>query len=446
MGGNLYRTLWRWHFCAGLLVVPFILMLSLSGAIFLFKPQLDSWEERAWRDLPQQVEVAPSRQRAAALSAYPGAIVHSYRLPERAGDAAMIHLMLADGAMTDVFVGPNGKMLGELAPDTRISAVVQHLHGQLLAGRAGAWLVEAAGSWAFVLVVTGLFLWWPRGRGLAGVPWPRLGAGMRVAWRDLHAVTGFWVSGLALVLLVTALPWTGVWGAAFKAVREQAGWVKGPQDWPTGGKPAAGTDGGKDQHAAHDPRAMAGMDHAMPGMDRGPAPDDRVFDTVVARARSEHLAFPVLVVPPGPRSPDWVVRSEAQNRPLRQTLRYAAGTGQPLMREAFADKHPIDRAVGYGVAWHEGQLLGWPNQLVGLVTALMMGTLAVTGFVQWRRHMPADGRGVPPAPSGKSRVVIAVLVIAGLFLPMLGISLMTMIAGKFLLRRISQITARCTDR
>ncbi len=28
----LYRTIWRWHFYAGLLVIPLVLVLSLTGA------------------------------------------------------------------------------------------------------------------------------------------------------------------------------------------------------------------------------------------------------------------------------------------------------------------------------------------------------------------------------------------------------------------------------
>jgi len=169
-----------------------------------------------------------------------------------------------------------------------------------------------------------------------------------------------------------------------------------------------------------------------------------VFDVVVARARSEHLAFPVLVTPPGPRSAAWVVRSDAQNRPLRQTLRYDAATGRPLGRETFADKHPLDRVIGYGIAWHEGQLLGWPNQLIGLVTALMMAVLAVTGFVQWRRRKPADGLGVPPAPAG-GRAAVAVLLLAGLVLPMIAVSLVALLAGEALLRRLSPAAARWLD-
>jgi hypothetical protein len=47
----LYRTLWRWHFYAGLFVIPFIIILSLTGAVYLFKPQIESFEESSFRNL-----------------------------------------------------------------------------------------------------------------------------------------------------------------------------------------------------------------------------------------------------------------------------------------------------------------------------------------------------------------------------------------------------------
>ena len=39
---NFYNLAWRWHFYAGLFVAPFMVMLALTGTIYLFKPQLDS--------------------------------------------------------------------------------------------------------------------------------------------------------------------------------------------------------------------------------------------------------------------------------------------------------------------------------------------------------------------------------------------------------------------
>ena len=393
-----HRTLWRWHFYAGLLALPFIVVLALSGAAYLFKPQIERWEERAFQHLPTSGAVNPSAQVAAARAANPGASLSFYRLPERAGDAAMVHLALpGHRQMRDVFVSPRGRVLGALNPEQRLIAWDRGLHGQLLLDRQGSWLVELVASWTIVLILTGLFLWWPRGSGPAGVIWPRLHLGGRQFWRDCHAVTGFWVAGLALVLLVTGLPWADAWGSAFKAVRHEFGWVKGAQDWTIGGRPA---DGG-DLHAEHDHSAMPGM--AMPAMDPGQGPAS--FDAMVARAEAEQLAFPVTVVPPGAPGGEagagkptqgWLIKSEAQNRPLRVTLRFDANGSRLLAREDFASRHLLDRLVAYGVAWHEGQLLGWFNQLVGVLTALMLLTIAVSGFVMWRRRKPAGVLGAPP--------------------------------------------------
>lgn len=180
----LYRTIWRWHFYAGLFVVPMVLILSLTGAAYLFKPQVERWEERAWRDLPTENAASPDAQVKAALAAFPGSRLHSYRLPQSESDAVLIHVTLAsEGSarpeMRDVFVSPQGKVVGVLDPERRIMQVAHDIHGQLLLGKRGSWIVELAASWAIVMILTGLYLWWPRGRGLAGVVWPRLSGGKK---------------------------------------------------------------------------------------------------------------------------------------------------------------------------------------------------------------------------------------------------------------------------
>jgi len=428
MNTALYRTLWRWHFYAGLLVLPLVLVLSLSGALFLFKPQVERWEERAFQGLPTAGAVTPAAQVSAATAAFPGARFTAYRLPERAGDAAAVHLALPGGRMVDAFVSPQGRVLGSLDPERRIIAFDRRLHGQLLIGRQGSWLVELAASWAIVLIATGLYLWWPRGRGAAGVVWPRLSVGGRAFWRDLHAVTGFWVSGLALVLLFTGLPWADVWGSAFKAVRQEFGLVKGAQDWTIGGKVVE--DG--DPHAEHDHAAMA---MAMPHH-HAAALDPVMLNVMVAEARIAGLAFPALVVPPGAPAGEgghgkpakgWVVKSESQNRPLRVTLRYdAMGTLQS--REDFATRHPIDQLIAYGVAWHEGQLFGWINQAVGVLTALMLVTLVISGTVLWWRRRQPGTLGAPPMSAEPGRLRHAggraLLVFLILWLPLFTASLL----------------------
>lgn len=414
---SLYRTLWRWHFYAGLLVLPFILFLSITGAIYLFRPQIDYWQEAGWHHLPAAAPVSPDAQLAAALRAVPGARFHHYRLPAAAGDAAVIHLALPnDAGMRDVAVSPDGQVIDIVDPDRRISAVLARLHGKLLLGLPGGLIVETAASWAILLILSGLYLWWPRGRGAAGVLWPRLDRGGRVIWRDLHAVTGFWVAGLALVTLASGLPWTDGWATAFRFVRAEAGWVKAPQDWR----------GGIDLHAGHDHAAMAAMAPPAP-------PHFRLtLSDIVARAQGEHMPFPAILSPPGaparfgkPNGAFWKLTSEAQNRPLIRSVRYDADSGAVIDRQGFADKHVIDRVINYGIAWHEGQLFGAINQAIGVLTAAMLILLTVSGAIMWWRKRPARGIGAPPLPAGpQARVVTALIAVMAVLLPMLAVSLL----------------------
>ncbi len=82
-------------------------------------------------------------------------------------------------------------------------------------GTVGDRLVELAAGWGVMLVVSGVYLWWPRGKSSAGVLWPRLNSRGRVLWRDLHAVTGFWGAALLLVMLLSGMTWTGFWGKQY---------------------------------------------------------------------------------------------------------------------------------------------------------------------------------------------------------------------------------------
>ena len=437
----LYRTIWRWHFYAGLLVIPLVLILSLTGAAYLFKPQIDRWEERSFHGLVEEGAVSPAMQVSAAMAAFPGSRFDAYRLPEMPGDAAAITLAPAGAAPRDVFVSPQGEVLGSRDPEQTITKVLARFHGSLMLGTIGDWIVELAASWAIVMILTGLYLWLPRGSGLGGVLWPRLALKGRAFWRDIHAVTGFWVSGLALVLLFTGLPWAGVWGSAFAAARAELGLVQGVQDWKTGGD----GDHSAHSHGAHDHGGMASM-----GAGPGQFVPDQKLNLIVAQAKGEKLAFPASVLPPGapqmfgpPTGQVWTAKSEAQNRPLGRSVTYDLRSGREIARSGFADKHPIDRIVNYGIAWHEGQLLGWFNQLVGVLTAAMLFTVSVSGFAMWRKRRPAGrGLGAPPPLKRKATrkgVVMGGVVLAAL-LPLFALSLAALwLIERLVLRRIPPV-------
>lgn len=459
MNGSLYRTLWRWHFYAGLLCIPFVLLLALTGSLYLFKPQVEHWQDRVFDTVSfSGHRVGAEQEVATALSRVPGARLDSYELPHSAGAAGRVWLRTAAGEKVRVVVHPvSGKVLDVVPEKSRLMNVIHDLHGELLLGDGGSLVVELAGCWAIVMVLSGLYLWWPRGaQGVAGVFYPRLGRGRKVFWRDLHAVTGMWVSCFALFLLLTALPWMGVWGDAFKQVRRVTGTAVVKQDWSS--SRSADRDAARnaslpafDEHAEH----RAHM--AMAASADAASTAGLSLDAIVARVEPMQWTAPVLISPPGAQAPQWIanaatgspatrpawrVRSDAQNRPLRRSMTIDAVTGSVLSQETFAQKQWIDRIVGIGVAAHEGQLFGWFNQLLGALTALGLGVVAVSGAVMWWRRRPAGVLGAPTAPEAArfGRGLLAIIVGLGVFLPVLGASLLAIGLLEWLvLRRIPAV-------
>ena len=67
---NLYGRLWRWHFLAALIVIPFVLWQSVTGTLYLWS---EWWMDQAHPELrfvrPQQHAFPVSEQIQAALNA-----------------------------------------------------------------------------------------------------------------------------------------------------------------------------------------------------------------------------------------------------------------------------------------------------------------------------------------------------------------------------------------
>lgn len=418
-----HRMIWRWHFYAGLFCIPFVLCLAVTGSIYLFRPQIEALLDRPYAGIATStMRAAPSAQVRAALAAVPGAVLGAYQLPAADGDAAQV-LVDAGGREWRAYVHPqSARVLAITAEDARPMRVLARLHGELLLGDRGSMLVELAASWAIVMILTGLYLWWPRcATGFGGVLHPRLRSGKRIFWRDLHGVTAFWVSGLVLFLLVSGLPWAKSWGSLLQELRRWSGERVVQADWPIGASPASSARAHHD-HAATPP---SGQDLAA-------------LDRVVAAARPLSLAPPVLVMPPSARDTRWTAKSDAANRPRRGQASFDAD-GRLAAQTTFAARPLVDRIVGYGVAAHEGQLFGIANQVLGVVAALGLIVACVAAVRLWWRRRPPAMLGAPPPMAGaRASMLLALLIAAiGILLPLLGCSLVAVALGeRWVLRRI----------
>ena len=411
---GLYACLWRWHFYAGLFCLPFVLLLAVSGSIYLFKLQIEQWLERPYQNLKTSGPRASAQaQIEAAMAALPGAQFLSYRLPQTLDEAVLVSVRHR-GERHLVYIHPQTlTVMGRKRHDRQFIELVRSFHGELLAGRTGTLLVELAGGWAIILILTGLYLWWPRNtRGLAGALWPRLSLRGRSLWRDLHAVVGVWIAAFSLFLLVTALPWTLVWGSAFKELRE----------WHSAGQTEASWSQGRAEERA---------EWGYQAVDEVRLPPE-----VLASARALSLAPPVELSVADQERNLWKLRSLNQNRPLRETA-WLDNQGREQHRQGFSDQGTLDRAIGIGIAAHEGQLFGWFNQLLGLVTALGLVLLSVSGFVLWRKRKPRNQLGAPGArfSPAQGRWVFMITALLSLSLPLVFASILLLAVGEHLLFR-----------
>ncbi|MGA4633561.1 PepSY-associated TM helix domain-containing protein [Pseudomonas solani] len=431
---SFYNLAWRWHFYAGLFVIPFMILLSITGSIYLFKPQLD---ELMYADL---LRVAPGHhaldgdaQLQRVREAYPQASVSQYLPPVDAGHSAQF--VIADGGRTlNLFLDPySGKVLGTQDAFWNLQAATRALHGELMIGTVGDRLIELAAGWGIVLVVSGLYLWWPRGRSGAGVLWPRLSARGRLFWRDLHGVTGFWGSLLLLFMLLTGMTWTGFWGASFADV-----WNRFPaamwNEVPKSGELARSLNSASDQtvpwaaettplpesdaHAAH--RAHAGHDRA-PASDAPSIPLQQVVDT--ARERGVVPGYGITL----PTTPTGVFSIAVFAADPRQdaTLHLDRYSGKVLADVRWKDYGLVAKSVEMGVMLHEGRFFGLANQLLMFAVCLMILLSAVSGLVLWWKRRPSGRLGVPPLPHGLPlwRGAVVIMLVLGVAFPLVGLSL-----------------------
>ena len=213
-----YFLTWRWHFYAGLFVIPFMLMLSLTGLVMLFDDEIEfSRYQSVLEVVPQTSTVAVSVQMDNVLLAYPNANMTQF-VPAPSPDLANRFSIILDSGKT-IFVTVNqysGEIIGSIDRSDSWYQLANDIHGTLLLGDWGDYLIEIAASLGVILLVTGVYLWIPRDKASkADFLKIRTTNGPRILMRDLHANIGGLLSFFLLFFFISGLAWASIWGGKF---------------------------------------------------------------------------------------------------------------------------------------------------------------------------------------------------------------------------------------
>lgn len=435
-----YQAVWRWHFYAGLFAAPFLFILAFSGAVYLFKPQIEGFlyqDQYTVNEMGNQ-SLSSSSLIGAVQEAYPDAMISSYKVYEEGTRTVEMSIMDGETAKS-VYVNPyTGDVQGELIVSEKFTEIFKKLHSELIVGGTFAnRLVELAACWTILLLMTGLYLWWPRNRkSVWGTVLPRFRSKGRTFWRDLHAVPAFWFSIMIVILIATGLPWSGVMGGQIDRLANST----------NSGYPAFATP------FADKPESVVRADDVAEDVpwasQNSEVPTSSVggyqpisLDDVTMIASMEKVAKPYTISMPVGEEGVYTIAASHSAPWDNATLHVDQYSGGILSDVRFDEWGLMAKGITAGIALHEGTLFGWFNQALGLITCLAIMGIVVSSFVLWRKRKP-NGSGAPKKPVSKkaTRTVFVLMMVGGVLMPLVGLSiLLVLIFDLFIVKRIPKL-------
>lgn len=469
-----WRSVWRIHFYAGMLAMPFLLFMAVTGLVILYTQPIHDLTQGDLRrvDAPSGETVSFDAQAEAVQLAFPDATVTSLTMPT--SDRHAVGFGIDDGSTAGrtVFVDPStGEVLGSVNPDGGIVSLANRLHSHLnnesltvaLPTMSALWdggpvmrdyvvgdlVLELLGVWTLVLVGTGLFLWWPRrarraaarAAGTRSILGVRRGVHGRARWRDLHGLSGVLLLGAMVLTIVSGLMWSTYWGPQASSIANELT----PNSWTDAPPSQLGTRGDLDRlgnqinwNTGDRPIPAS---YAPPADGTAPAPMS--LDDIVAIAEEEGMKPGFTVYLPA-NDGDVYGSFTVSNSWPRKT-----GEARDLYLDQFTGVTLAEQDVyGYGavshgldtlVSTHMGTQLGIFSRLLMTGLCLLAIFSVVSGFVMfWKRRRPGT-TGVPrrPVDVHLDRNLSILAVLLALVFPIWGLTVLVVLGiDRFVIRRI----------
>ncbi|MDY7536740.1 PepSY domain-containing protein [Undibacterium sp. RTI2.1] len=471
----LYRIFWRLHFWSGLMTAPILLFAAVSGILYIFTPQIEAWK---YQDL-DQVDRIMSRlpldqQLAAAQSALPGKTVKTIIPAYLEGETTKIvfgearqerEQLLPKASIAAVPAGTNtsehsdhiehkhpapvdkiskesktdhsehntnqpaaaetivayvdpgtARVQGALAESDRFRNWSRKLHSNMLQGDGWRWLIELGASWMLLMMITGIYLWWPRGKASwrSVLQWTGNNTALntRANWRYLHSIVSVALGLVTLTILLTGITWSKYAGENFRMIQNLT--------------------------SQNSPRAPKNLISIVP-VDGAAALS---LQAIYTKAKQLAPDIQMQLTPPKASGGIWRVENYDRSQPAKRfQLVLDAYAGNALYQSDWASLPTLARATAVGIAFHRGEF-GWWNQALLVLVGLSVMFSVISGYVMWLQRRKARSISAPKIQSYHIRAVpwwmwVSLLGL-GIFLPTLGMSLLIILsleAGALLWQR-----------
>jgi uncharacterized iron-regulated membrane protein len=422
---------WRWHFYAGLFVIPFLIMLSVTGTVMLYDKQIQSarYNLTVIQPSAQTIVLAVSTLIAKVQQKYPDAHIKKYMPPKTQLLPAFV-VIKDDSTTFHIALNPyNGEILDQLDRNNSFYAWANDIHGSLLIGDTGDRLIEASAGLMLLLILSGLYMWWPSNNSSKrAVFWPVKGKGKRNYYRELHSALGFYTAIVMLFFIISGLAWAGVWGS--KIVQPWSSFpMQKSSNVPLSTLP----------HSTLNQGAMEEMPWNLE-QTKLPASDIQAaaitahqkvsIDQVVAQAKSLNMQNYQLRIPLSEKAVYSLTANtmsgDITDPRLDRTVHIDQYSGKVLADIGWNEYSPMAKFMAAGIALHQGGI-GSFNLWANTLLCVLMIIICITGIIIWYKRRPAKSYALAaPAKAASPKAwKLGIFTLAGLCIlfPVTGVAI-----------------------
>ncbi|TGV00745.1 PepSY-associated TM helix domain-containing protein [Flavivirga rizhaonensis] len=403
---KLNQWLWKWHFIAGVISLPFVILLAITGGIYLFKDTYEAPKQAHIKVVTVEGEAMSYQEQWQLAKPSLHKAPNTMEVPTEANQATAFTSGMFSHK-NSVYVNPyKGEVTGRISPKDSDMNTVRKLHGELLLGKFGTKIVELIASWLFVLIITGIYVFWPgKKEGIKGFFRVRFKQGKRILFRDLHTVFGFWISVLLLMTLAGGMPWTDVFGSSFK-------WVQGvtntgfPKTWD-----ARGLKSNVDGNAIS-------------------------LDEMVKLAKAMDLKGEVSIGLPKDENGVYSIFNTTFDLGAQKRFHFDQYSGKQLVNHNWEDVGILMRGRMWFMAFHQGQFGTW-NWVLMITVAVLLAFIAIAALISYLKRKPDKKWGTPKVPSQfkAGYGVMGFIVLLGIVFPLFGASVLVIALVEFFRKR-----------
>lgn len=396
------RKVFFWaHLAAGLAAGGVILSMAVSGILMAYEPQLVAWAERDRRivEVPGEAVRKPldailSKASEVSPKGRPSAVTIGSD-----PSASVVVSFGKEGG--NLYLDPyTGAVLGKDSRMHDFLHFVEEWHRWLAVKDIGKPVTGAANLFFLFLVISGLYLWFPRRStktAFKAVAVPSLKLKGRARDWNWHNAAGFWASALVLTTTLTGAVVSYRWASDLVFV------LSGNEPPP---KPKE-----------EGPRAGAGKERKeRPQRMEQPPEGGRVqsaprvsLDTLFAKAAVKVQGWATVTLrlpqkPGGPLTAQITTPGYAEKY-ARSQLTFDAATAEEKKWEPFADQNLGRKLRAFVVPVHTGRVGGPLGQTLALLSASAALLLIWTGFAMaYRRFTKTKSSRWEYAPESRGAI------------------------------------------